>query len=140
MGCEGKKCSQCSVPGERIILFPEEETPALTAEQEKYKRALYESMSPRRRKFIDRLGYENWDPYQAPKDPLDIRKDRTQRTLQELLREFMAECRPEEQDSAWQAGVKECALGIIQKDARFQGIFDFCLWYARLLERESMEK
>ena len=38
-------------------------------EQEKQKRAIYESLSPRRKKFIDRIGYEKWDPFQEPKDP-----------------------------------------------------------------------
>ncbi len=122
-------------PGMRI--FAEEKPATLSAEQEEYKRALYERMKPRRRKFIDRIGYENWDPFQEPKEPLDIRTDATNRTLQELLREFMRACDGQEKDRAWQAGAAECALGIFQKDERFQGIFDFCVWYANLLEREG---
>lgn len=136
MGCNA--CNQCG--RKPPALFAEDEAPCLSEEQETYKRVLYEKMSPRRRKFIDRLGYENWDPFQEPKAPLDIRTDRTKRTLQDLLREFMAESGPTGHDAAWQTGVKECALGIIQKDARFQGIFDFCLWYAKLLERETEEQ
>lgn len=118
-------------------LFREEEPAVLTEEQEKYKRALYEKMNPRRRKFVDRIGYEQWDPFQAPNDPLDIRAERTGRTLQELARDFMNQAGGRGRDAAWKAGAMECALGIIQKDERFQGIFDFCLWYAKLLERED---
>lgn len=129
------ECKNCTHQG--FELFAEEERPELSEEQERYKRVLYESMNPRRRKFIDRMGYENWDPYQAPKDPMDIRTDRTQRTLQDLLLEFARAKGASGRDPAWQAGARECALGIIRKDEKYQGIFDFCLWYADLLQREG---
>lgn len=136
MSC--KDCIGCSTREQKFPrLFDDTPPPELSEEQEQYKRALYEQMNPRRRKFIDRIGYEQWDPFQAPKDPLDIRTDRTSRTLQDLLREFMAASNGRGKDAAWLAGVRQCALGIIQKDEKFQGIFDFCLWYAKLLEREE---
>lgn len=94
-------------------------------------------MSPRRRKFIDRLGYDQWDPFQAPKEPLDLRKDRTQRTLQELIRDFMRQNNGAARDKDWQNGAMECALGIIRKDGKYQGIYDFCLWYQKILEEET---
>lgn len=122
------------------VIFPEEKPTVLSEDQARYKRALYEKLNPRRRKFIDKIGYENWDPFQAPKEPLDLRKDSTQRTLQELLREFMAHSKGSQKDHAWQAGAAECALGILQKDVKYQGIFDFCLWYANLLEKEGLNE
>ena len=57
----------------------------LTAEEEKLKRELYERIPPRRRKFIDRIGYEQWDPFPEPNDPIEIRTDVTKRTAQQLL-------------------------------------------------------
>ena len=36
-------------------------------EREALKKAIYEQLSPRRRKYIDRVGYEAWDPFQDPK-------------------------------------------------------------------------
>ena len=54
------------------------------------KRAIYEKIPVRRRKFIDKMGYDNWDPFMEPADPIDIRKDRTGRTAQQLVTEFMA--------------------------------------------------
>lgn len=128
------------MPEKTRRIFAAEAPTALTEEQAEFKRALYEKMNPRRRKFIDRIGYDNWDPFQAPKDPLDIRTDATQRTLQELLREFMKYSSGSQKDRAWQAGAAECALGIIQKDEKYQGIFDFCLWYASLLKEHSDER
>lgn len=138
--CKGDNCGACGVRSGTPSLFPEPETPVLTAEQERYKRALYEQMNPRRRKFVDKIGYENWDPFQAPKDPMDIRTDRTRRTVQDLLRDFMKDQNGASRDKAWQDGARECALAIIRQDERFQGVFDFCLWYAHLLEREAAEK
>ena len=38
----------------------------LNEEQEQLKREIYERMNPRRRKFVDRIGYDNWDPFQKP--------------------------------------------------------------------------
>lgn len=137
-GCQCCCGASASKPGQQ--LFEDGPPQQLDEEQERFKRALYEKMNPRRRKFVDRIGYDQWDPFQAPKDPLDIRTDRTSRTLQDLLREFMADSGGRTRDAAWQAGARQCALGIIQKDEKFQGIFDFCLWYAKLLERENNER
>lgn len=116
-------------------LFEEERPQALDAEQEEQKRNIYAQMSPRRRKFVDRIGYENWDPFQAPKEPLDMRRERTGRTLQELVRDFMRDNDGGAHDEAWKKGASECALGIFRRDERYQGIFAFCLWYQRQLKK-----
>lgn len=118
-------------------LFAEEVPRDLTAEQARLKREIYEKMNPRRRKFVDRLGYDLWDPFQAPKDPLDIRTERSQRTAQDLLDEFSRARGAASRDRAYRAGAVECAIGIINKDEKFQGIFDFCLWYHDLLKKEG---
>lgn len=118
-------------------IFPEEKPRELTENQEELKRGIYEAMSPRRRKFIDRIGYDVWDPFQEPKEPLDLRKEACGRTIQDLIGEFMRENDNPGRDPAWRKGARDCALGIIQRDEKFQGIFDFCLWYANLLEKEG---
>lgn len=136
-------CGGCSASGSgvcansRMTLFEEEAPAVLTEEQARFKREIYERMNPRRRKFIDKIGYDIWDPFQEPKEPLDIRKDRTRRTLQELLRDFMKENDSADRDPAWRQGALDCALGIIKKDERYQGIFDFCLWYNSILDKEG---
>jgi len=111
----------------------------LTAEQEALKRELYERMAPRRRKFIDRIGYEQWDPFQKPNDPLDIRLDLTKRTTQQLVREFLqqAEGQDERFGNDYRRGALECALGIVNRDEHYLGVFDFCLWYHELLKKEG---
>ena len=121
-----------------IYLFEEEKPVELSAEQEKYKRAIYERMNPRRRKFIDKIGYEVWNPFQEPKEPLDIRKDKGGRTIRELAREFMRDAGAGRSDE-WKKGALECAMGIIRKEEKYQGIFDFCRWYMSLLEKEGRD-
>lgn len=134
---EKDSCKTTDKPLTSSNIFAEDEAPQLSEEQQEFKRILYERMSPRRRKFIDKIGYDNWDPFQEPKQPLDMRRDRTARTLQDLLNEFMRDTKGARKDEVWQKGAAECALGIIQKNEKYQGIFDFCLWYARLLEKEG---
>ena len=118
-------------------LFAEEVPRDLTAEEARLKREIYENMTPRRRKFVDRLGYDVWDPFQKPKDPLYFRTDRSQRTAQQLLNEFSRASGAAARDDAYRKGAAQCALGIINKDEKYQGIFDFCLWYHELLKEEG---
>lgn len=111
---------------------------ALNEEQEALKRQIYEKMKPRRRKFIDRIGYDNWDPFQKPNDPLDLRMDVTRRTTQQLVNEFLhyaAQKGPYSKD--YSKGAVECALGVVNRDEKYQGIFDFCHWYSELLKKEG---
>lgn len=108
-------------------------------EEEKRKKAIFESMSPRRQKHILKKGYENWDPFQEPKDPIDIRKDKTKRTTQSLVREFLQTIDFEEYSNAYGRGVFELCLGLINNDDRFKGMYEFSIWYQELLKREGHE-
>lgn len=110
----------------------------LTDEQAALKREIYEKMQPRRRKFVDRIGYENWDPFQKPNDPLDLRTDATRRTTQQLLNEFLHDMAPKKPyGKAYSQGALECALGVVNNDEKYLGIFDFCCWYYELLKKEG---
>ncbi|MDR2489317.1 MAG: hypothetical protein LBD42_07485 [Desulfovibrio sp.] len=108
-----------------------------SAEEQERKRALYESISPRRRRFIDRLGYDLWDPFEAPKEPLDMRIDVTERTAQKLTQEFLQTTPPGSRDGEYARGVLECALGIVARQEKYLGVLDFCVWYYALLLKEK---
>ena len=108
-------------------------------EEEKRKRAIFESMSPRRQKHILKKGYEKWDPFMEPKDPIDIRKDKTKRTTQQLVREFLQTRSSEDYSNAYGGGVFEICLGIINDDDKYKGMFEFAIWYQELLKREGNE-
>jgi hypothetical protein len=104
------------------------------------KKAIFDAMSPRGQKRILKIGYDKWDPFQEPKDPIDIRKDKSQRTTQQLVREFLQSREQEEYSNAYGRGVLEIALGIINDDERFIGMYEFSCWYNNLLKREGVKK
>lgn len=109
-------------------------------EVERRKRAVFDSMSPRRQKHILKRGYDAWDPFEEPKDPIDIRKDKTNRTTQTLVREFLQTRPGEAENNAYNRGVLEMALGIVNREDRFRGMFEFACWYREILRKEGLEQ
>ncbi|MDQ7032742.1 MAG: hypothetical protein Q9M37_08550 [Desulfonauticus sp.] len=109
----------------------------LTPEQEEQKRAIYNSLSPRRKKFIDRIGYARWNPFQEPKDPRKIKRDVTQRTSNQLFKEFIFEAQAEEKSNAFKQGVLEMCRGLVNRDEKIKGMFAFAIWYNELLKKEG---
>lgn len=125
-------------------LLRNEKPRELTSEEEKLKRDLYEKIPPRRRKFIDRIGYENWDPFPEPNDPVEIRTDITKRTAQQLMKEFMKSKKCEAQlvgeadpGEAFIQGAMEAAIGVVNKQDKFMGAYEFAAWYHELLKKEG---
>lgn len=106
-------------------------------EIERLKKAIFDKMSPRRQKQVLKRGYDKWDPFLKPKDPIDIRMDRTRRTSQMLLREFLQTRDPEAYSNEFGRGAFEICMGIINEDERYRGMFEFACWYRELLEREA---
>lgn len=107
------------------------------AEKEARKQAVFDAMSPRRRKYIEKIGYEKWDPFMEPKDPIDIRQDRTKRTSQTLIREFLQARDHESYSNEYGQGAFELCLGIINENEKYLGMLDFARWYNGLLDREG---
>lgn len=109
-------------------------------ENEELKKAIYDKLSSRRKKFIDKIGYENWDPFQEPNNPIDIRTDVTKRTAQELINEFFRYCSKTNKNinSSYKQGVYECCMGIFRADEKYKGIYDFCLWYMTQLQDQGI--
>jgi len=110
-------------------------------EIETRKKAVLDSMSPRRRKFIEeKIGYDKWDPFEEPKDPIDIRRDQSKRTTQMLVREFLQSRKLENYSNAYGAGVLDICLGLMNDDERYRGMYEFSCWYQDLLKREAQER
>jgi len=108
----------------------------LLSEEEK-KKAIFESMSPRRQKHILKKGYEKWDPFEEPKDPIDIRRDQTKRTSQMLVREFLQTRTESEYSNSYGRGVLDICIGLVNDDDRYRGMFEFSCWYQDLLRKEE---
>ena len=108
-------------------------------EEDVRKKAIYDTMSTRRQKHILKKGYDKWDPFEMPKDPIDIRKDKTKRTSQMLVREFLQSRSSGEYSNEYGRGVLEICLGIINNDERYIGMFEFAGWYIELLKKAEHE-
>ena len=106
-------------------------------EKSQLKQAIFDNMSPRRQKHILKKGYDKWDPFMEPKDPIDIRKDSTRRTTQTLIREFLQSVPMETYSSEYARGAFDMALGIVNKDEKFFGMYDFSLWYSEILKKDE---
>ena len=106
---------------------------------ERRKKMVFDGMSSRRQQHILKKGYDKWDPFQEPKDPIDIRKDKTKRTTQMLVREFLQTKPGEAENNSYNRGVLELAMGIVNNEDRFRGMFEFARWYHELLKKEGLE-
>ncbi len=106
-------------------------------EIEEKKKAIFDCMGKRGQKQIMKKGYEEWDPFQEPKDPIDIRKDKTKRTSQVLIREFLSTIDHDDYSNTYAQAALEMCLGIINDEERIRGMFDFAIWYRELLIKEG---
>ncbi|MFA4915348.1 MAG: hypothetical protein WC560_01575 [Syntrophales bacterium] len=111
------------------IVFKREELPL---EEDDRKKAVFEGMSARNQKRILNKGYDNWDPFLVPKDPLDIRMAGQRETALALIRKFLQTRRHEEYSNAYGQGVWEICMGIIGDDERYRGMYEFSCWYTNI--------
>ena len=107
-------------------------TARLDEERERKKRAIFDGMSPKRRqRILEKTGYENWDPFQEPKDPIDLREQKTEQLALVLIQEFTSECGVEKRSKEYREGVKEICRGVIKGEERYKAMYDFCCWYEK---------
>ena len=112
----------------------------LSPEEKERKQAIFDGMSPRRQKHILKKGFDEWDPFIEPQDPIDIRKDKTKRTSQQLISEFLQSRTLEDYSNEYGKGAFDLCLGIINDNERYKGMYDFACWYKELLEKEAIKK
>jgi hypothetical protein len=102
----------------------------LDEEREKNKRAIFDRMSSKRRqKILKKMGYENWDPFQEPKYPIDLREQTTEQKAMALSREFLEDCGIEEYSDEYLQAVREISRGLLKDEERYRAICEFCCWY-----------
>ena len=113
----------------------------MTSDEEKKKKDVFESMSPRRQQRILKKGYDKWDPFLAPKEPPFFSEQDRDRVSEARLRleEFLLHMsRGEGQDgtlpSAYVQGAREICFGLSKGEERYQGMQDFCRWLAAIGE------
>jgi hypothetical protein len=119
----------------------------LTPEEEKQKRLIFESMSPRRRRMIEKRGYDNWDPFMMPKEPPFMKGFEKKKGLPdnplELYHYYMRRRQeanlPEEMSNQYREGIMEACQFIKIHEERIKAHHDFYAWYRAEKDREEKE-
>lgn len=114
------------------------ETKLTFKEVEEQKRAIYDKMNPRRRKFVDRMGYDNWDPFAKPFDPIDIRTDITGHTAHQLTHLFMSSMDKQKNDEYLEA-VNEFNVTLVMNFEKVRPLYDYCLWYEKMCKERGLK-
>jgi hypothetical protein len=112
----------------------------LSPEDEERKKFIFDSMSPRRQKHIlMKEGYENWDPFVEPQDPIDMRTEKSHRTAIQLAREFLATWDESQYSNEFGRGVWDICVGLVNDDERYKGMYEFSCWYQDFLKKQGLE-
>jgi hypothetical protein len=107
----------------------------LSQEEENRKRAIFEQMSPKRQEKILKKGYDQWDPFAPPRDPIDLRRDQTRHTAAMLVKRFLATRSMEEYSNAYGQGAWDICVGIMSDSDRYIGMYEFSCWYNDFLKK-----
>jgi len=106
--------------------------PGPSEEREKKKRAIFDGMSPKRQQKITKtVGYENWDPFQEPRDPIDLREQKVEQMASVLFRQFALDYEIKNYSDESIQAVKEISTGLIKDKERYKAMYDFCCWYEK---------
>lgn len=105
-------------------------------EAEALKQDLYSKLSKRQKKYVDRIGYEKWEPFQMPNDPLDIRQDKSGYTAQELALLFFRSLEEEPAEN-YRSAVTEFSIQLMAQPERCRPIIEFCSWYDDFLKKQG---
>jgi hypothetical protein len=111
----------------------------LTDEEEIRKRAIFDGLSLKRKEKILKRGYENWDPFAPPNDPIDLRRDSKKHTALMLTRKFLANCPQKDINTLYSQGVWEMCVGLMSGSDRYRGMYEFSCWYKDFLKEEKKE-
>ena len=107
----------------------------LSPEDEIRKRAIFDAMSERMQKRVLKIGYDKWDPFELPNDPIDLRQDKNRYTAAMLTKEFLSTIPDEKYSPAYSQGVWDFCVGIISRNDRYMGMLDFARWYIEFNKR-----
>ncbi|GAB6057480.1 hypothetical protein [Desulfonatronum parangueonense] len=98
-------------------------------EQEAQKKAIYESLSERAKTFVQKVGYDKWDPFQKPNDPLDMRKFSTDKTARAMAMGFLQQRKEEHYSNVYAKAVLDMCMGLMDNDERYVAMYEFAQWY-----------
>ena len=106
-------------------------------EIEMRKKAIFDTMSRRGQERILRTGYENWNPFQEPKDPRERIFSSASLNASALVREFLQAHAATQESPAMFKELFELCRGLLQGETRAQLMSEFCHWYQSKITRDS---
>jgi hypothetical protein len=113
--------------------------PSSIPEREEKKKAIFDQMSLRQQKVVLKKGYERWDPFMEPNDPIDLRQGKMKATATELTKAFLRTCSQETYSNHFGQGVWEICLGLVNEDEKYRGMYEFVVWHAQQLKARGLE-
>ncbi len=99
-------------------------------EVERRKKAIFDGMSQRGRERILRIGYENWDPFQEPKDPRERIFSSVSVQAGSLVKEFAAAHTGAEISGDHFKDLFDFSRTLLQGETRATLLYEFCVWMA----------
>lgn len=100
-------------------------------EYEIRKKAIFDSMSKRGQERVLRIGYENWDPFQEPKDPRERIFGSASLKAGALVEEFYRSTGNKEESVAVRKELFDLCRGLLQGEGRARAILDFSEWFRK---------
>ncbi|MGC9194232.1 MAG: hypothetical protein ACP5IL_02120 [Syntrophobacteraceae bacterium] len=97
-------------------------------EYEVRKKAVFDGMGKRGQERILRIGYENWDPFEVPKDPRERIFSSASLKASALVREYFATAGIPGESVAVHKELFDLCRGFLQAESRAETIVDFCAW------------
>jgi len=97
-------------------------------EYELKKKAIFDGMSKRGKERILRIGYENWNPFEEPKDPRERIFSSASLKASALVQEYYKTTANKEESVAVHKELFDLCRGLFQGEARAKTIVDFCVW------------
>ena len=97
-------------------------------ERELRKKAIFDGMAKRGRERVLKIGYENWDPFEMPKDPRERIFGSASVKAGALVQEYYRSAGGKEESVAVHRELFELCLGLLQGQSRAKTLVDFCAW------------
>jgi hypothetical protein len=105
-------------------------------EREFRKKAIFDGMSKRGQERVLKIGYENWDPFEKPKDPRERIFSTASLQAGALVREYFMSAGEKEESIIVGKELFELCLGFLQRESRARTIVDFCVWLRKRIGSE----
>ncbi len=97
-------------------------------EYEFRKKAIFDGMAKRGRERILKIGYENWDPFEEPKDPRERIFSSESVMAGALVQEYYKAAGDKQESVAVNKDLFDLCRGLLQGESRAKTIVDFCVW------------